>query len=372
MGREYCFIIYFYSILRNNETLELIMDIQLLNDIKFNCDVSDAQFWGYFSVCGLLMRYRDLFRSERGLKPWAEINREEIMSWISSKESRWPELEAKDFRDLTIAESSYGPFDVVEVNRALQDRNLVYGAGYGMYMKPTFFLAELRSRTVMSDLTVYTSGTELIRDLFTAPGMLQEKSIYLRLEPLTMLLLYKVSERNARSVSALEDAFAQYGFQHRQIIDETFEKRLGEMAEQYSEILLCHEIAEALEEVPEWKIIISRAGDRKVEHYLRAIKDLIADTSDHGPYKRIVDLQDRGALSLSIALIDGYRLVMYPEMQNAYNEFSRYGNWSAIDQSRRAGYEHFRAQRDAIVELFHVSGGKDDFTKKIRERMLTI
>jgi hypothetical protein len=187
-----------------------------------------------------------------------------------------------------------------------------------------------------------------------------------------MLLLYKASEMNARSISALGDAFTQYGFQNRQIIDETFEKRLGEMAEQYSEILLCHEIAEALEELPEWKDILSQAGDRKVEHYLRAIKDLIADTSDHGPYKRIVDTQDRGALSLTIALMDGYRRVIYPEMQNAYNEFSRHGNWSAIDQSRRAGYEHFQAQRDAVVDLYHVYGGKDDFTRKIRERLLTI
>jgi hypothetical protein len=201
--------------------------------------------------------------------------------------------------------------------------------------------------------------------------MLQERSVYLRLEPLTMLLLYKASELNAGSVSALGDAFARYGFQHRQIIDETFEKRLRKMAEQYAEILLCHEIAEALEEVPEWKELLSQAGDRKVELYLRAIKDLIADTSDHGPYKRIVDTRDRGALSLTLALMDGYRRVIYPEMQKAYDEFSMHGDWSAIERSRRAGYERFRSQRDAIVNLYHVSSGKDDFTRKIRERLQT-
>jgi hypothetical protein len=350
---------------------KFIMEITLLNDIKFNCDVSDAQFWGYFSVCGLLMRYRDLYRSEKGLKPWAEINREEIMSWISGKESRWPELEEKGFRDLTISGNTYGPFDVVEINHALKDQDLIYGAGYGMYMKPTFFLAELRSLCEVSDLTVYTSGTEFVRDLFTAPGMLQEKSIYLRLEPLTMLLLYKNSEQNVRGVSALDDAFAQYGLQHRQILDETFEKKLGEMAERYSEILLCHEIAEAREEVPDWKELLSRAGDRKVELYLRAIKDLIADTSDHGPYKRIIDTEDRGALSLTIALMEGYRRVIYPEMQKAHNEFSRHRDWSVIERSRRAGYERFRSQRDAVVDLYHVSGGKDDFTRKIRELIET-
>ncbi len=347
------------------------MDITLLNDIKFNCDVSDAQFWGYFSVCGLLMRYRDLFRSEKGLKPWAEIDREEIMSWISSKESRWPELEGKGFRDLTIGGNTYAPFDVVAINHALKDQDLIYGAGYGMYMKPTFFLAERRSLSKLSDLTVYTSGTEFIRDLFTAPGMLQEKNIYLRLEPLTMLLLYKASERNAMSVSAIDDAFARYGFQHRQLIDETCEKRIEEMAGQYSEILLRHEIAEAREEVPEWKNLLSRAGDRNVEHYLRAMKDLIADTSDHGPYKRIVDTQDRGALSLTIALMDGYRKVIFPEMQKAYNEFSRHADWSIIERAREAGYERFRAHRDIIVDLYQDSSGKDDFTRKIRERLQT-
>ncbi len=348
------------------------MDITLVNDIKFNCDVSDAQYWGYFSVCGLLMQYRDLFRSEKGLKPWAEINRGEILSWIASKEARWPDLEEKGFRDLTIGGKKYNPFDVIEINHELKDRQLIYGAGYGMYMKPTFFVAELRTLHEVSGLTVYTSGTEFARDLFTAAGMLQGKSIFLRLEPLMMLLLYKFSELNARHISALEDAFKQYGFQHRQIIDKTFEKRIEEMAERYAGVLLCHEIAESREDIPEWKDLLSEAGDRKTEHYLRAMKDLIADTSDHGPYKRIIDTRDRGALSLTIALMEGYRRVLYPEIQRAYNEFSRQGDWSAIERSRRAGYERFRAHRDAIVDLYLGSRGKDDFDRKIRERLKTV
>ncbi len=347
------------------------MDIDLINDIKFNCDVSDAQYWGYFSVCGLLMRYRDLFRSEKGLKPWAEINREEILSWIAGKESRWPDLEEMGFRDLAIGGIKYSPFDLVGINHALKERQLIYGAGYGMYMKPTFFLAELRTLHEVSGLTVYTSGTEFARDLFTAAGMLQGKSIFLRLEPLTMLLLYKFSELNTRHVSALEDAFAQYGFQQRQIIDETFEKRIEKMAERYAGVVLRHEIAESREDISEWKDLLSEAGDRKAEHYLRAIKDLIADTSDHGPYKRIIDMRDRGALSLTIALMEGYRRVLFPEIQGAYNEFCRQGDWSAMERSRQAGYERFRSHRDAIVDLYRGSSGKDDFTKKIRERLQT-
>jgi hypothetical protein len=32
----------------------------LIDDIKFNCEVSDAKYWGHFSICGLLMRLRAL------------------------------------------------------------------------------------------------------------------------------------------------------------------------------------------------------------------------------------------------------------------------------------------------------------------------
>ena len=342
------------------------MDPVLLSDIKYNCDVSDAQYWGYFSVCGLLMRYRELFRSEKGLKPWAVIDREEIGKWIGDKESRWPSMEEAGLRDLTIGDSRYHPFDVSGINLAIRDLGLVYGAGYGMYMKPTFFLAELRSVKELSGLTVYTSGAEYVRDLFTSPGMLQHRSIFLRLEPLVMLLLYKFSELNARHVTSLEDAFAQYGFRHRQIIDAAFEKRMESMAERYAEVLLSHEIAESHEEVPEWKDLLTLSGDRKVEQYLRAVKDLVADTSDHGPYKKIIDGRDRGALSLTVALMEGYRKVLYPGIREAYDKVIQNEDWAALERTRREGYERFRSQRDSLLALYHESNGEEDFIRKIK------
>jgi hypothetical protein len=346
------------------------MDPLLAKDIKFNCDVSDAQYWGYYSVCGLLMRYRDLFRSEKGLKPWAEIRREEIGAWIEKKETQWPELEKLEFRDLTVGGRVRQPFSVAEINAELNKEGLVYGAGYGMYLKPTFFVAELRSVRELSGLTVYTSGAELVRDLFTSPAMLQEKTVFLRIEPLVMLLLYKHSELNSRRVSALEDAFAAYGLSQRQLIDVTFAQRIEEMALKYAEVLLAHELAEAAEEVPEWKELLSlAAGDRQMEHYLRAVKDLLADTSPHGPYRKIIDTRDFGALGLSLALPEGYRKVLYPEMRAAYVELSRHGDWTTMEQARQTGYQRFRAERDAIVGTFRNGAGKDDFVAAVREML---
>jgi hypothetical protein len=344
------------------------MDAGLLSDIKFNCDVSDAKFWGFYSVCGLLMRYRDLFRSEKGLKPWADIRREDIAAWIEQKEARWPELEQKDLSDLDIDGHSFHPFDVSGINRAVHDHGLVYGAGYGMYLKPTFFLAELSSVRLISGLTVYTSGKELVRDLFTSPGMLQEKTVFLRLEPLIVLLLYKHSELDTRQVSALEDAFAHYGLPRRQIIDGTLELRIAEMAERYSEILLAHELAEDAEEDPDWKeVLCLAAGDRQAEHYLRAVQDLVADTSDRGPLRKIIESRDRGALGLTLALSEGYRKILYPELKAAYADLSLHQDWTAVEQARKTGYGRFRSRRDEIVRLFRDGKGKEDFMGEVKK-----
>ncbi len=343
------------------------MDSSLIEDIKFNCDVSDAKFWGYFSVCGLLMRYRDLYRSEKNLKPWSNINHGDIAAWIAQKETQWPELEQQEFRELTIAGKSYHPFDAESINKAISAKGLIYGAGYGMYLKPTFFLAELESRYEVSGLYVHTAGRERVRDLLTAPAMLQEKNIFLRREPLSVLLLYKFSEMSSKKNPALVDAFAHFGFHHRQIMDDTFASQLGKLTDRFAETLLLHEIAEFREGIPEWKEMLAAAGDRINEHYLRAVKDLIADTSDHGPLRKIVETRDRGALGLSIALPEGFHRELFPELRDAYTEFLRGADWDIVEQARRNGYNRFVSERKNIVLLYHASGA--DFGAQLKKIM---
>ena len=342
------------------------MDNTLKDDIKFNCDVSDAKYWGFFSICGLLLRYRDLYRSENNLKPWTNIRREDIAAWIDQKESRWPDLEQQGFRDLIIDGKACDPFDAARINGALGPQRLVYGAGYGMYMKPTFFLAELKSTKEVSGLVVHTAGTEYVRDLFTASAMLQGNTVFLRREPLSILLQYKFSEMNAKGHTVLEDAFSHYGFPHRQLMDNTLEQRLEGLTDRYSGIVLCHEIAEFKEALPLWNDILAAAGDRMNEHYLRAVKDLIADTSDHGPLKRIIETKDRGALGLSVALLEGFQRALFPELRNAYSEFLRNKDWDAIEKTREAGYARFVSERERIVRIYR-SSAKEDFTRELKK-----
>jgi len=340
----------------------------LHKDIKFNCDVSDARFWGYFSICGLLMRYRDLYRSEQGLEPWSPIEREAISAWIEREESCWTGLENQGFRDLSIGGVRYDAFDVDRINPALESDGYVYSAGYGIYLKPTFFLARAKNVAEVDGHRVYTTEQEVVRDLFTAPAMLQGRSIFLRLEPLKAIFWDKLAEFKPGRPTATNDAFSAYGLKPGQTLDDVYKDKLDRMVVDYAHVLLHHELAESREAVSQWKDMLALAVDRKAEHYLRAVQDLVADTSDSGPLKFIVDRKDRRALSLMIGFMEGYRRLLFPEIREAYQRYPGDVNWLEIDEARRKGFNRFQGIRQTVLALFN-SLGPEMFSRGLQELM---
>lgn len=321
---------------------------KLLNTVKLNCNISDAKYWGHFSICGLLMRMRELFRSEAGLKPWDPIPHEEIMHWIAEKESLWKGLENKDFEPLEIEDSLFSPFDIYEINLTLNNKGYVYGAGFGLYMKPTFFISRLDGIREINDYTVYVSKKEYARDLFSSPAMLQGRCIFIRLEVLRTLLWEKFLDIRRKENQGLIQAFKRYGISAESRPDKEFEKRLDKLAEEYSEMLLYHEIAESVEDVPGWTDLLLSIKERRLELILRALKDHLADTSDYGPIKRAIDRGDTDLLNLYVDFMDGYRLVVYP----SFVDIVKSGDISGIETLRQETYRKSLYLRDTIIELF--------------------
>ena len=64
----------------------------VVNQVLNNCDISDAANAGLYTVCGLALRLRDLYKWEKGLVPWDERDSSEILEWIEQKENRWDYL----------------------------------------------------------------------------------------------------------------------------------------------------------------------------------------------------------------------------------------------------------------------------------------
>jgi hypothetical protein len=323
---------------------------ELIKTIKLNCHISDASYWGNFSICGLLMRLRDLYRTEKGLKPWHSIPKEDISLWISERESLWKGLEGKRFIPLPVKDEMYDPFDVDGVNEKINSSGYVYGAGYGLYMKPTFFIAEIGSKKEISDYRIYISKRELARDLFSSSAMLQGRCIFIRLDPLKSLLWEKFISLKSKKKTHIESAFLKFGLTPSIVPDKDekiFENLFEEMALKYSDMHLYHEIAEAIEDIPEWKEIIIATKDKKLELILRALKDLIADTSDYGPIKWSLEKNELDSLRLYIDFIEGYRAILYPSIL----EISKIEDLSRIEDIRIEAYKTLNNYRKKIIDL---------------------
>jgi hypothetical protein len=337
------------------------MDIDaLINQIKFNCNVSDARYWGYFSICGLLTRLRELYRNEHALMPWGSIPRDDMSTWIKGRESLWEDLQSEDLRDLRFDGITCDPFDIREINSYLSGSGYFYGAGFGAYHKDTFFLAELSSHQEVLDYMVFYLGKEFSRDLSASPAMLQGRCIYIRSEVILSMVWDKFEElKTHRYGGLLEDAFSRYGITKTEQISSGLIGKINSVVSDSSRIFLLHEIGEAFEDdfADEWLELIRSLQDRHVELYFRAMKDIVADTSEMGPLKAIIGKEDICLLGLFLVYLDSLRKKIFHEILEASPLFFETRDWSLIESARTAGHGRIWDFMGGALEIWR--SGKD-------------
>lgn len=352
------------------------MDIEgIIKQVKYNCNVSDARFWGYYSICGLLLRMRELYRQEKGLMPWERIQPDDISFWIEEREALWRELEGKDFRSLDICGRTINPFDVEAINKLLNGRGLLYGGGYSIFWKPTFFLARLKDKRQIYDYNVYYADEELCRDLSTSVAMLQGVCIFTRMEQIRLTLWEKIEEMRSRKFAGLPDrAFSLYDIKKDSPLQSTLYERVRIIAEDISDIFLFHEIGEAIEgEYDRWQDL--QVKDRWLEIHLRGIKDLLADTSDYGPLNFIIEKRDERLLLFYLLFLSGIRKTLFPEMMNYFQAFIDSGDWNLLKKVRMGGYERAKSIMEEIRAIISVKEDLSEVTglvKKAIEKGLNI
>jgi hypothetical protein len=332
------------------------MDIEnLRRQIKRNCDISDARYWGYYSICGMLMRLRELYRSEHSLMPWESIPKEEIGDWITSREDLWSDLEDDDIQPIEMKGNYYNPYDIEGLNLYLNKEGLVYGGGYGRFNKPTFFLSVLNRKGELHGHQIYYVGKELCRDLSTSSAMLSQKYIFIRMKPLETLLWEKFQElRSRKTKGALGNAFSFYEIHDSDIPSEELNRKIESLSSHVSDVLLHHELGEAHEneDAEEWFSILSINNDRWADYYLRGIQDLLADTSIVGTLQAIIAKKEPALLYFYIALLDAIRKELCPELMMAFQNFIEKGAWSFIEEMRSIGYGRAHKLKRAVIGIW--------------------
>lgn len=315
---------------------------KLVQQVRSNCDLSDAQHAGVFSVCGLALRLRDLYKWEHRLEPWQERPADQVLEWIGNKEDYWESLPGGHYQRLPLnGERGLDPFDTFGINRILEAHNLFYGAGYAHGLKPSFFLAPIRKKQIVEGHPVITLGSELARDLLTLPAMVQDKAVVLRTESGRHHLWNEMLYVRKSGRPALHFALRQCGCEGSDT--KQMRRAMKKLEALQRQLFIRHEVGELEDPVFDrqcWQVIVAAFPHTAIEMLARAVKDLLADTSRAGPLMHIIRHRNAAALAMYRAFQSSFQATLFPQLPPAFERFTEDPDWSAIEavvQSGRKG-----------------------------------
>jgi hypothetical protein len=116
---------------------------ELTRLVRWNCRLASAGGAYYYSLCGLVLRLRQLYKWEHGLQPWQEPDPDAVLAWVAEQEKVWESLEDAPWQPLIWEGKTFEPQEVEEVNQRLLPLGLAYGAGLSRGGKPPDFFGEL-------------------------------------------------------------------------------------------------------------------------------------------------------------------------------------------------------------------------------------
>lgn len=333
-----------------------MFDIQRLKSgILYNCDVTDAKHAGIYSVCGLVMRLRDLYKWEHRLPPWKEDASEEVLNWIGEKETLWEGLMEADYRRLAINGHTYDAFDTGGINQSIQSEGLFYGAGYAHSLKPTFFLADIDSRQSLHGRGVWILGQEHARDLLTLPAFSQDDQVVLRSEAGRMFLWDQIVYLGNSGRRAFDFAVKACGVPDSS--PEAIRQDFDRIWRVQKNIYLRHEVGELEETLFDrgiWKEMLAEFPHTAVELFVRTLKDLLADTCEKGTLSHIIERGDDAGLGLYMAFGNGITRALTHPLICAFDDYTTNAVWDRIADAsvkvRETVASHTRRVMDIYVQ----------------------
>jgi hypothetical protein len=329
----------------------------IAGQVAGNCNVSDAQSAGLYSICGLALRLRDLFKWEKGLMPWEEPDPAVILEWIGDREELWEKIVEEPLAPLRVDGIRLDPFDTEAINRNLVPEGFYYGAGYAQSMKPTFFLAEIEDCCTVDGVPVFTLGRELARDLLTLPALSQNGQVLLRTEAARLYLWDQMFYIKKSGRTALACALRACGLPDPR--PETIRCRLDDVFEAARPVYVYHEIGEVKNRVFDrktWQEIVYAFAHSPVELLARTLKDLLADTDPAGTLPKLIEERRSAAVGFYAAFFDGLARAMLPGLRPAHARFVQDGDWVAFGRYVAEARDGIRRRTEAFLDI--VAEGK--------------
>lgn len=335
-----------------------------------NCRVADAQAWGYHSLCGLLLRLRELYKWEHGLPPWASVAPPAILPWVGEREAEWERLEGAALAPISIGEESFDPFDEEGVAARLLPHGWLYAAGEGPGGRPLFVLGEVCEHRTLDGAAVFILGRELVRDLSPTPALGRPGRIIARGDVMPWFLWNALEDAGTKqepgpAAHALLDA----GLEPAAVLADpgAHGAALDILARRELEVAVHHERGELAEERRpgrDWGALIRRAAGTKAEILARALKDALADTGERGALRFIIENRRRGSLALFAASDRGLRRRVLPEARRIWNFVLHGGDWAAAERMRGEARRRLEGLIEPLFGIFADDPALDEASRR--------
>jgi Family of unknown function (DUF6866) N-terminal domain/Family of unknown function (DUF6866) C-terminal domain len=330
-----------------------------LDQVTANCQVAAASQAGRFSLCGTLLRLRQLYKWEHHLDPWQEPDTAAVLEWIEVKERAWEALEGTPWQPLTWGRQTFEPQAVEALNRHLLPQGFAYGAGLSRGLAPTCFLGELHETRRLDDLTILILGPELARDLDAAPALRQGPLIYLRRQTLAYYLWDRLSDPTQQKNVYLQIALQAYGLELASLLrqPEAHCQAFAALVTEESEAIIHHEIGEAREPSlgTAFAALLELFPQSRIELWLRALKDSLAEVNEFGRFSYLIEGRRLPSLALLLAWRPPFYGLLMPELEPAWRRMKANGDWEELETTRKIILSRLRGVAGELQELLATS-----------------
>jgi hypothetical protein len=335
-----------------------------IHDIQHNCDISDARDHGIYSMCTMVLKLRNLYKWENGLQPWQEPEPADLLDWIDVKENYWATIAGESFRPLSAGGKMMAPLDLEEINGALHNDTLLYGAGYGRSMKAVFFLADKIEERSGYGRPVIILGRERAREMASPFAMVQDGHIIIRRESLRFFFWDQIQELHSSCRTSLRHALQCYGVFKDGILDrELLQASLDTIVDREMDLIIYHEVGETGQDAfksATLQTIVGHFPGTVIEFVSRTVKDILADTHPHGPLFSLSAARRDSSLGFYLAFLDALRAKLFPEILAAWPLFLADRDWSHIDRARNSCWARNSQVAERIEAIAQMIGNDPD------------
>jgi hypothetical protein len=203
--------------------------------------------------------------------------------------------------------------------------------------------------------------------------MLQNSTIIVRADTIRLLLWQRFEEMRCKSKESLVFAFSKYGITPEEIPSEDVERRMDQVSRSEAETFAWHELGEAFEGEKigsVWKSLLQSLSEGRTELFARAVKDILSDTSERGMLKHIIDRRKEGSFGFYMVFLGGMRKALFPEILDAFHGYVRTGDWTPVDNARRAGYRRAEEYAERLLSLYSKRKSDSALKESVEEEIL--